>query len=720
MSTGPQASGDDTLYNLLPAVYRMRDALQPDYPLRTLLRAIAGQVDEFAAGIGHQYDNWFIETCDDDLVPYFAGLVGVSLGPSLPTSADAARSGADAVWRRAQVADAIADRSRKGSFSVLEDLATQATGWPARVIELRRMVLATQSARMPDVGRRRLIDLADADALEQLSTPLSDAAPLADVRRLSSHRTPGSTDPSAVVVWLWRLVADQVTRAPAASAGEDNRYTFDQFGRDLPLAVIPAGDPASPPSTELDIAMTITRRALQLRLEDYYGPGRSICVYRGGQLVPRSEIVVDDLSRWHERTPEGRVSIDPLLGRIAFPAHHPPEEEISVTCARLGIGAIGGGSYQRPVPAAAVPVYRVGPGGHGTIRRALGAWRRANEQGNVPSAVIEITDDGVYREHLDIRLAAGEHLEIRAAQGRRPAIIPVENRGGRPDRFRVQGADEPGAEHPPSFGLDGVWVARHSLDLSGSFARVALRHCTLLPAYALADTGSREERRLPSLVVRGMPCPITISSSVIGKIRVESPETGFEPLPIRVRDSVLDASDPREPAVLGADGRPAWARLSLSRVTVLGGADVHSVGLVEDSILTGALDCERRQTGSVRFCYLDPGSRTPKRTNCQPAVAIVRAVEEIARGTPAAGERARREGRIAARLVPRFDSVQVGQPGYARLAGDAAPELTHGAHDEGELGAYHDLWQALRAADLRTELKQFAPAGIDIDIRFAT
>ena len=84
MNNGGQQQPDDTLYNLLPAVYRMRDALQPGYPLRTLLRAIAGQADQLAADIGHLYDNWFIETCDDDLVPYFAELVGASLGPPLP------------------------------------------------------------------------------------------------------------------------------------------------------------------------------------------------------------------------------------------------------------------------------------------------------------------------------------------------------------------------------------------------------------------------------------------------------------------------------------------------------------------------------------------------------------------------------------------------------------------------------------------------------------
>jgi hypothetical protein len=172
--------------------------------------------------------------------------------------------------------------------------------------------------------------------------------------------------------------------------------------------------------------------------------------------------------------------------------------------------------------------------------------------------------------------------------------------------------------------------------------------------------------------------------------------------------------------VLGTYGLAAWVCLSLSRVTVLGKAEVHSAGLVEDSIVTGALRCERRQTGEVRFCYLGPGSRTPRRTSCQPDAALARVHAETAGGASAPGDRRWLEAMTAARLVPCFDSVRFGQPGYARLAGDAAPELTHGAHDEGELGAYHDLWQPQRVAGARAQLRQFVPAGVDIDIRFAT
>ena len=53
--------------------------------------------------------------------------------------------------------------------------------------------------------------------------------------------------------------------------------------------------------------------------------------------------------------------------------------------------------------------------------------------------------------------------------------------------------------------------------------------------------------------------------------------------------------------------------------------------------------------------------------------------------------------REAARVTPRFDSVRFGAPVYGRLAGTAAAELTRGAHDEGELGSYHEWWLAYRA-----------------------
>ena len=628
----PQRGSDDTLYELLPAIYRTRDE-DEGHPLRSLLRAIASEADRLAADIGQLYDNWFIETCEDDLVPFFAELVGLSLGPALPPAEGTPGAVADAAWRRRQVANAIADRRRKGSFAVLAQLAADATGWPARAVELGRVLMATQSVQLPDVGRRPLLDLADQDALQTLGTPLSQAAPLADVRRLSSHRTAGTADPAGVAVWLWRLAAERVDHAPAADAGDDGTYAFDQLGRDLRLAVRPtARTSVASPSSGLDVPTEITRLALERRLEDYYGAGRSICVYRAGKPVPRSEVLVADLAHWRAHTPPGHVSIDPELGRLAFPERHAPEDAVQVSYAHLGLAAIGGGAYERTTPTdgRAARIYRVGRAGaglHRTVGAALHAWREAQRKDPAQvSAVIEIADDGVYEEPFEMKLAAGEHLVLRAAPGQRPILIPVQSRN-RPAEFRVIGPDgerpdydseEHEAGRGPVFVLDGIWIAGHPLELVGRFGAVRLRHCTLVPQSAWVDIDPRRELRAPSLVVRGIPCPIAIASSVLGRIRVESAEAGFDPIPLTVADSVIDACEPDGHALRGADGRRAWVSLSLQRVTVLGAADVTGAELVEDSILTGPLVCERRQTGTVRFSYLPAGSRTPRRTACQP------------------------------------------------------------------------------------------------------
>lgn len=71
----------DCLYNLLPAVYRIRDAEQ-GHPLRAFLRLIASQVDIVKEDIDRLWDNFFIETCRDWVVPYIGDLVEEPPRPS--------------------------------------------------------------------------------------------------------------------------------------------------------------------------------------------------------------------------------------------------------------------------------------------------------------------------------------------------------------------------------------------------------------------------------------------------------------------------------------------------------------------------------------------------------------------------------------------------------------------------------------------------------------
>ena len=62
------ATRADRLYDLIPVVYRLRDAKQ-GYSLKALLRVIAEQVNLVEDDITQLYENWFIETCQDWVVP---------------------------------------------------------------------------------------------------------------------------------------------------------------------------------------------------------------------------------------------------------------------------------------------------------------------------------------------------------------------------------------------------------------------------------------------------------------------------------------------------------------------------------------------------------------------------------------------------------------------------------------------------------------------------
>src|SRR6266849_4114419 len=69
----------DRIYELLPAVYRVRDA-RPDGtngPVRGLFGVVAQEVAVLQENLAQLYDDEFIETCADWVVPYIGDLLGV-------------------------------------------------------------------------------------------------------------------------------------------------------------------------------------------------------------------------------------------------------------------------------------------------------------------------------------------------------------------------------------------------------------------------------------------------------------------------------------------------------------------------------------------------------------------------------------------------------------------------------------------------------------------
>ena len=107
----------------------------------------------------------------------------------------------------------------------------------------------------------------------------------------------------------------------------------------------------------------------------------------------------------------------------------------------------------------------------------------------------------------------------------------------------------------------------------------------------------------------------------------------------------------------------------------------------------------------MRFCSVTRGSRTPRRYQCQPDLAIQGISDTL-------------KAQEQKRVRPRFNSKRYGTPDYCQLADDCAEEITRGADDESEMGVFHDLYQPQRFANLRARLDEYTPASMDAAIIF--
>src|SRR5262249_21188184 len=119
----------EQLYRLLPAIYQTLDQanLPEDQkgPLRELLSVIGEQVNLLEDDLQRWYVNWFIETCEDWVVPYLGDLVGYqSAAKELDTRGDPESPlNRAVVFPRREVANAIPLRRRKGTLALLEELS---------------------------------------------------------------------------------------------------------------------------------------------------------------------------------------------------------------------------------------------------------------------------------------------------------------------------------------------------------------------------------------------------------------------------------------------------------------------------------------------------------------------------------------------------------------------------------------------------------------------
>ena len=713
----------DRLYDLLPVVYRQRD-VELGHPLRDLLRVIAEQVNLLEDDIAQMYENWFIETCEEWAVPYIGDLLGYSAVPAAGAPGDPAtaegRARNEVLTPRREVANLIRNRRRRGTLALLELLAGDTSGLPARAVEAFPLLGWTQALNHLNLDRARTADLRDVDALDRISTPFDSLARCVDVRRPISRRTPSRWNIPAAAAFVWRLRAYPVNAAPAAylqKGGGHLFYAFNVLGYNSPLFINAVREPdPTAIAGELNVPIRIRRRALEDHLDDYYGfdadgQAKSFVIWVDDRTnpLPKERIVVADLSDWFYRPQAGTVAVDPKLGRFIFHLDDAPKEGVWVSY-RYGFSMdIGGGEYARRLRQAAdAVIYRVGEGERFTsIVNALQQWEKDGHR----SGVIEIADNNVYQEDLSATVGAKKDLQIRAANGVRPTInLPDSHRSlGEWLRFTV----EDGARVT----LDGLLISGRPLRIdSGSKAtvdaRLSIRDCTLVPGWGLDHDCNPTDPAEQSLEIFNVRGRVSIDRSILGSITVNDTVIGGEPVRLEMRDSILDATSNEREALSGPGPGYAYAVLEMARCTVFGTVSVHSIELAENSIFNATLRVARRQTGCVRFCWVPPpDSRTPRRYHCQPDLLIDEVKQEGGDDESIAA--------VELYVAPRFNSVRYGHPDYAQLAYECAVEIFTGADDETEMGAFHDTFEAQRNINLRARLDEYTPAGMETGIFYA-
>jgi hypothetical protein len=681
----------ERLHELLPAFYRIRDAElarragfldptdQESGPVKALLRIIATQLEVLEEDLEQLYDDQFIETCAEWVVPYVGDLVGARGLFEFP---DARFS------QRALVANTVAARRRKGTAAALEEVARSATGWDTSITEFFQLLATTQYMKHVRGQSLATPDLRKGDLLETIGTPFDGVARTFEARRIASGR--GKYNLPNVGLYVWRLAAYPRTAVPPFRL-DSHRFCFDLLGRDRRLVTNPDVEAGiAHLATRLNVPEPISRRLLAKDLradaQALYGRGRSITLIVGGEAVPANEVRVcalDDAGYglWAQQ-PGDKYILDPELGRLMTPASR-PDPELLVTYHYAFSAPMGGGEYGREDSFAADPATGEPIEPVKSVQGSTGL--SVALAGMAHGGAAQIEDNLRYEETLSVAAEGGAAIEIRASDRRCPTVYP-------------SGPIEIHGEEDTEVTLNGLWVVGGQLLVpatlpggqSNRLRLLRLRHCTLVP----------EALPSPWLVVHAPGVRVEIEQSIIGAIEAVGGAS------VVVRDSIVDAGSPAAVAYAGPGDEPG-APLTIENTTVVGKVSTELMRLASNTIFYAELEpfdwwlgpvvAERLQQGCVRFSYLPPGSRVPRPYRCQPA----KAADDL-------------------RVRPNFTSLRWGDPGYAQLSNRCAREIREGADDQSEMGAFHDVYQPQRLGNLRARIEEYLRFGLEAGVLFAS
>jgi hypothetical protein len=692
----------DRLYELLPMIYRLKDGDQGK-PLKALLGVIGEQIAGLEENLEQLYDDQFIETCADWVVPYIGGLLGYE--PVYAIKRLLAN-------QRAEVANTIGYRRRKGTAAMLEQLAHDVTDWPTRAVEFFQHLQWHQHMNHIRPQHYGVPVLRDTLQLEYLTTAFDSANRTVDVRRIETDG--GRFNIPNIGLFVWRLQVYGVERSIAPGL-DDRRFFFSPWANNMqlynrPEAEVAMAHLAEPIETPMPMSrLLLQKHKAQNQLDRYYGSDKSLFVRVNNGDVLVSDIHIcsleDSSATTWEHVPDSGVALDPQLGRLALGDSYGANPLVEVAYHYTFSEDMGGGDYER----AASFVEDLSP----NVTVHTGQTLQSGINALPGHGVVEITDNSRYEEAPSVTVAASEALEIRAMNEARPVCFLTGD-------FTVDGAADGVAI------LNGLWIGNGRVHVppGSALKRLVIRHCTLVPGLALKADGEPQFSTSPSIVVESETTELIIEQSIVGAIRVHQNSA------CSIRDSIVDATDETHTAYAHVDDNAGGGVLAVTNSTMIGKVHAQRFELVSNSILEAALApvdswqtavmAVQKQQGCVRFSYVPLGSRTPRRYRCQPEIAVLQAIAAAEKTNPllSAADKSAIADFVAARIHPVWQARRYGKPAYMQLAQACAKEIVTGAEDEAEMGVFHDLYQPQRLANLRIRLQEYLRFGLEAGVIF--
>ncbi len=714
------------LFSLLPAVYRTRDA-QNGGPLQALFAVMAAQSGLVHENIQQLYDDQFIETCASWVIPYIGDLVGYnSIYEVVSASFDS----------RAEVANTISYRRRKGTLIALEQLSMDVSGRAAFAVEEFRRLITTESMRLVRPHHNSTVSLRNLGALDRLGTAFDTENRTIDVRRIAPRlRVQSDPDPAPldialhgpgrfnipdIAIQLWRSRSWPVSNAPAFVVG-GGRYMFSPLGNNMPLfSQPPLRSSFGGLTSRVNVPQPIDRYEFNKSLQScnkpssdgpvFYGPSASILLIDEKGPIDCSQIICANLSdrpggSWC-KVPNGKIAIDPELGRIQYAADLALPKSLLVNYSYGFPAEIAGGPYDRTaslsLPAQTQLFALVGSTRYPTLEGAVQAWNKL-QPGS--SGIIVLPNFASFTVDLtganSIQLPAGSNLSILAGApvtGKPQDVLWNNSRVTLSGNIHVKCV--PGAKAdssmPGQLLVSGLWIAG-ALSITGTAGTVQVADSTLVPGVSLTREGNPTSPGNPSIVITAAEVALSLIHSISGPIAANSGGS------TRICSSLVDATSSCCVAYSGSDLASAGADLHVEDSTIIGKVHTRTILLASNTIFyarrprrdpwPAAIWSSRRQTGCVRFCYLPFDSITPRRYRCLPADAA---------SQPA--------------LEPKFITLCYGRPDYALLSGDVPMAIWQGADNGSQIGVYYQIQETEAVRNVQLRAPEFLPAAMESGI----